>query len=174
MRRLLALLACLAGVALAPSGAAATVVYATDYTRLGTATDAGGAKRSLGVRGWGAEVSPDGRLVEAARIRDRVRHGDAAHVEVEVTTIRADGPDSTMAIAVGATSPRDRGRGAAGRRRRGRPGSLAQRDRDDVDGGVVGPDICVSQLDAPKAHVIAAWIDDLVVLEADVRVVPVF
>ena len=112
MRRPLALLACLAGLALAPAGAAATVVYATDYTRLGTATDAGGAKRPLGVRGWGAEISPDGRLV--AYLRGPI--GDATGLVVRdlatgarVTAAPADGqyvvmlgiawaPDSTALL----------------------------------------------------------------------------
>ncbi|MFM7551226.1 MAG: hypothetical protein ACKO7Q_00030 [Actinomycetota bacterium] len=94
MRRPLALLACLAGLALVPGSAAATVVYATDWTRLGTATDAGRGTAPLGVRGWGAEVSPDGRLV--AYLRGPV--GDATALVVRdlqtgaaVTAAPADG-----------------------------------------------------------------------------------
>jgi len=112
MRRPLAILACLAGLAAAPATAPATVVYATDWTRLGTATDAGRAMTPLGVRGWGAEISPDGRLV--AYLRGPV--GDATGLVVRdlatgarVTAAPADGqyasvrglewaPDSTALL----------------------------------------------------------------------------
>ncbi|MEY4225735.1 MAG: hypothetical protein RL190_492 [Actinomycetota bacterium] len=112
MRRPLAILACLAGLAAAPATAPATVVYATDWTRLGTATDAGRAMTPLGVRGWGAEISPDGRLV--AYLRGPV--GDATGLVIRdlatgarVTAAAADGqyasvrglewaPDSTALL----------------------------------------------------------------------------
>lgn len=94
MRRPLALLAALLVLALAPATGSATVAYATDWTRLGTATDAGRGKAPLGVRGWAAEISPDGSRL--AYLRGPV--GDATALVIRdlrtgsaVTAAAADG-----------------------------------------------------------------------------------
>jgi hypothetical protein len=112
VRRPLALTIGLVAIALLPATASARVVYATDWTRLGTANDAGWGASALGVRGWSAAISPDGRLV--AYLRGPV--GDATGLVVRdlttgtrVTAAPADGqyasvggiawaPDSTALL----------------------------------------------------------------------------